>query len=184
MVKQLHHAICWARWMSALVVLMCVLCAGQALADESKGLRLGGHMGFGVPIATLGTVDTTLVGRDHAAVGIIAGVNLGIDEHWALNFEFIAISNFKDASAEQSATTFVFDPGVVYNWGSFWTGLRMAMRVPAPLGGAEFGLIPIIGKAFKISDKVSYYIELDLPTFIHQPQDVTFTTFIQTGFGF
>jgi hypothetical protein len=60
----------------------------------------------------------------------------------------------------------------------------MAMRVPAPLGGAEFGLIPIIGKAFKISDKVSYYIELDLPTFIHQPNEVTFTTFIQTGFGF
>ena len=58
------------------------------------------------------------------------------------------------------------------------------MRVPSPLGGAEFGLIPIIGKAFKINDYVSYYIELDLPLFAHSTGHVTFTTFFQTGFGF
>ena len=46
------------------------------------------------------------------------------------------------------------------------------------------GLIPIIGKAFKINDYVAYYIELDLPVFAHSTGDVTFTTFFQTGFGF
>jgi hypothetical protein len=152
-----------------------------------KVRKLGGHFGLGVPIVTVGTPGTSVIGRDFGVTGIVAGINLGLTPKWSIDFEFIALGDFKPSNVpgrQLSTTVFVLDPGVVYNAGFLFAGIRAAMRVPAPLGGAEFGLIPIIGKAFKINDYVAYYIELDLPVFAHSTGDVTFTTFFQTGFGF
>jgi hypothetical protein len=153
----------------------------------AKPRMLGGHLGLGVPIVTVGTLGTSVIGRDFGVTGITAGINLALTSKWSIDFEFIALGDFKPSNIPgrpASTTVFVLDPGVVYNAGFLFVGIRAAMRVPSPLGGAEFGLIPIIGKAFKINEYVSYYIELDLPTFAHSTGHVTFTTFFQTGFGF
>jgi hypothetical protein len=162
--------------------------SAEAPAKEPAKLRrLGGHLGLGVPIVTVGTLGTTVIGRDFGVTGITAGINVALTSKWSIDFEFIALGDFKPSSVPgpaRSTTLIVLDPGVVYNAGFLFVGIRAAMRVPSPLGGAEFGLIPIIGKAFKINDYVSYYIELDLPTFAHSTGNVTFTTFFQTGFGF
>jgi hypothetical protein len=157
----------------------------EAPAKAPKLRRLGGHLGLGVPIVTVGTLGTTVVGRDFGVTGITAGINIGLTEKWSIDFEFIALGNFKPIPGPVTSTTLiVLDPGVIYNPGFMFVGIRAAMRVPSPLGGAEFGLIPIIGKGFKINDYVAYYIELDFPTFAHSTGNVTFTTFFQTGFGF
>jgi hypothetical protein len=152
----------------------------------AKVRKLGGHLGLGVPIVTVGTLGTSVIGRDFGVTGITAGINLALTEKWSIDFEFIALGNFKPSTipGSPSTTLIVLDPGVVYNAGFLFAGIRAAMRVPSPLGGAEFGLIPIIGKAFRINDYVAYYIELDLPVFAHSTGNVTFTTFFQTGFGF
>jgi len=152
----------------------------------AKARKLGGHLGLGVPIVTVGTPGTSVIGRDFGVTGIVAGINLGLTPKWSIDFEFIALGDFKPSGVpgSPSTTVFVLDPGVVYNAGFLFAGVRAAMRVPSPLGGAEFGLIPIIGKAFKINEYVAYYIELDLPIFAHSTGHVTFTTFFQTGFGF
>jgi hypothetical protein len=153
----------------------------------AKLRRLGGHVGLGVPIVTVGTAGTSVIGRDFGVTGITAGINVALTAKWSIDFEFIALGDFKPSNIPgpaTSTTVFVLDPGVVYNAGFLFAGVRAAMRVPSPLGGAEFGLIPIIGKAFKINDYVSYYIELDLPAFAYSTGHVTFTPFFQTGFGF
>lgn len=153
----------------------------------AKARKLGGHLGLGVPIVTVGTLGTSVIGRDFGVTGITAGINLALTPKWSIDFEFIALGNFKPSGIPGPATSttlIVLDPGVIYNAGFLFVGIRAAMRVPSPLGGAEFGVIPIIGKAFKINEYVAYYIELDLPTFAHSTGHVTFTPFIQTGFGF
>jgi hypothetical protein len=153
----------------------------------AKARMLGAHLGLGVPIVTVGTPGTSVIGRDFGVTGITAGINVGLTPKWSIDFEFIVLGDFKPSDIPgpaRSTTVIVLDPGVVYNAGFLFVGIRGAMRVPSPLGGAEFGLIPIIGKAFKINEYVAYYIELDLPIFAHSTGDVTFTTFFQTGFGF
>lgn len=152
----------------------------------AKTRKLGGHLGLGVPIVTVGTPGTSVIGRDFGVTGIAAGINLALTPKWSIDFEFIALGDFKPSNVPgaPSTTLIVLDPGVIYNAGFLFVGIRAAMRVPSPLGGAEFGLIPIIGKAFEINDYLAYYIELDLPTFAHSTGHVTFTTFFQTGFGF
>src|SRR5690606_13116427 len=128
----------------------------------AKARKLGGHLGLGVPIVTVGTPGTSVIGRDFGVTGIVAGINLGLTPKWSIDFEFIALGDFKPSNipgSPPSTTVFVLDPGVVYNAGFLFAGVRAAMRVPSPLGGAEFGLIPIIGKAFEINEYVAYYIE-------------------------
>jgi hypothetical protein len=162
--------------------------AADGPAEKVHYPKVGGHLGFGVPILTVGTPGTSLIGRDFGSLGLVGGINVALTPEISIDFESIAIGNFKQTSAGNkapaSATTFVFDPGIVYNPGPVFMGIRMAMRVPAPLGGAEFGLIPIIGKGFKVSKHIAYYIELDLPVFFNSPFEATMTTFIQTGIGF
>jgi hypothetical protein len=147
----------------------------------TTGLHLHGHFGLGTLILSTGTPGTGVIGRDFGSLGLVAGINLKIDSEWSIDFEFITIANFYNARGAVNAMTFVLDPGVIYNFGPAWVGLRVAMRTPAPFGGAEFGFIPILGKAFAISSKVSYYVELDLPMFILAPSGFNFNIFLQTG---
>lgn len=158
------------------------LTASPAFADEAKytGPRLGGHLGAAVPIATFAK-RTTVIGRDFGTVGLTPGVTFHLDERWAIDFEFIAFNELKNTPA---ATTFVVDPGVLRKFDGFVTGLRVATQVGAP---TNVGVVPIVVVPVKLSEKLSAFVEADVPLFL---RDVggeltpSATLLLQTGVGF
>jgi len=141
---------------------------------------IGGHLGMAVPIVTIGS-QTTAVGADFVTVGITPGVTVHLDEDWAIDLEFIAFNEIKNTPA---ATTFVVDPGIVRKFEGFSAGLRVATQVGAP---TNVGLVPIVVVPFKVSERVSYFVEGDIPLFLRDDgtkMQPSATFLFQTGVGF
>jgi hypothetical protein len=152
-------------------------------ADEGAPSRkLGGHLGFALPIATIASPENSVIGRDFVNVGITPGITVHLDEHWSVDFEFIAFNQWKNGT---TATTFVVDPGVVYSFGSMAAGLRVATEVGA---ARNIGLVPILVKPFALGNGISYFLELDLPMFLRDngqsEMKPSLTVLFQSGFGF
>jgi hypothetical protein len=122
--------------------------------------RVGGHLGFAVPIVTIAD-PVTVIGEDFVTVGLTPGLTVKLSEKWAVDFEFIALNELKNTPA---ATRYVVDPGVVYNAGPVSAGLRIASVIGAP---TNVGLVPIVVlPVAKIADTVTYYVEGDVPLFL------------------
>jgi len=190
---------------------LCVigLCGGQPRAEEAPPAkaaapefpswpRVGGHFGLALPIVAFDNDGTTVLGRDFAQVGVTPGITIKIAERWAVDFEFIGFGRWDLTTPARSHTVFVVDPGVVYNFGPVAGGLRLATQIGegVPL---NFGLVPIVVVPFKISSKLSYFLELDLPVFVTAKAGVpataltpatsdrvigSLTILLQTGFAF
>ncbi|HEY2744711.1 MAG TPA: hypothetical protein VGL86_08815 [Polyangia bacterium] len=190
---------------------LCVigLCASQPRADETLPAkaaapefpswpRVGGHFGLALPIVAFDNDGTTVIGRDFAQVGITPGITIKIAERWAVDFEFIGFGRWDLTKPARSHTIFVVDPGVVYNFGPVAAGLRLATQIGegVPL---NFGLVPIVVVPFKVTSKLSYFLELDLPVFVTAKAGApataltpatsdrvigSLTILLQTGFAF
>jgi hypothetical protein len=190
---------------------LCVLglCGGQPRAEEAPPAkaaapefpswpRVGGHFGLALPIVAFDNDGTTVLGREFAQVGVTPGITIKIAERWAVDFEFIGFGRWDLTTPARSHTVFVVDPGVVYNFGPVAGGLRLATQIGegVPL---NFGLVPIVVVPFKISSKLSYFLELDLPVFVTATAGVpataltpatsdrvmgSLTILLQTGFAF
>ena len=148
---------------------------------EGTTRRLGGHLGFALPLLTIGSPENTFIGQDFVNVGITPGITVHLNDRWSVDFEFIAFNQWKNGT---SATTFVVDPGVVYSFGPFSAGLRVATEVGAP---RTIGLVPIIVKPFAIGKGLSYFVELDLPMFLRDngsEMKPSLTMLFQSGLGF
>jgi hypothetical protein len=129
---------------------------------------------------TFGT-NTTTIGSDFATVGITPGVTVHLDEHWAIDFEFIAFNELKNTPA---ATTLIVDPGILRKWDGFIAGLRVATQVGAP---SNVGLVPIAVLPIKLSNRVAWFVELDVPLFLRDDgtkMRASATALFQTGVGF
>ena len=193
------------------IAVLCVigLCGGQPRAEEAPPAkaaapefpswpRVGGHFGLALPIVAFDNDGTTVLGRDFAQVGVTPGITIKIAERWAVDFEFIGFGRWDLTTPARSHTVFVVDPGVVYNFGPVAGGLRLATQIGegVPL---NFGLVPIVVVPFKISSKLSYFLELDLPVFVTAKAGVpataltpatsdrvigSLTILLQTGFAF
>jgi hypothetical protein len=151
-----------------------------ATPAPTSGPRLGGHLGMALPLATFGK-ETTLVGRDFTTMGLTPGVTFHLDDEWAIDFEFIAFNETKNTPAP---TTFIVDPGVLRKFDGFVTGLRVATQVGAP---TNIGLVPIVVVPFRITEKLSYFVEADVPLFLRddgKEMRPSATLLFQTGVGF
>ena len=189
-----------------LIVLLVRVSAGAdepppAKAASPEFPRIGGHFGLALPVAAFNNDGTTAIGRDFVQVGVTPGVTIKLTGAWAIDLEFIAFSRWDrnpPGTPDKSHTIFVADPGVVYNFGRFAGGLRLAVQVgqDVPL---NFGIVPIFVVPFKVSSRVSYFLELDLPVFVSASaatpatavaaatQDRvlgSLTILLQTGFAF
>ena len=93
-------------------------------------------------------------------------------------------------------TGLVIDPGVVYNWGAFATGLRLAFQTNA---NTNVGLIPLINMGVADLGGSTWFVEAPFPTFIQSELDETpagappvtthhargeFNIVLHTGIGF
>ena len=67
-------------------------------------------------------------------------------------------------------TGLVIDPGVVYNWGAFATGLRLAFQTNA---NTNVGLIPLINMGVADLGGSTWFVEAAFPTFIQSELDET-----------
>ena len=126
--------------------------------------------------------DSKVIFDDFFDLGLAPGITIPLNRCWSFDFEFVAYDHFK---SRRGPTTFVLDPGVVFDWGPLSTGLRAAVAVAGPTTN-NFGLIPIINKGFPIYERLKWFIELDLPVFFHDAHTnrVTFTPQLQTGVSF
>ncbi|HVJ90608.1 MAG TPA: hypothetical protein VM580_12455 [Labilithrix sp.] len=154
--------------------------ASAESAPSKQFPAIGGHLGFAIPIATVGG-SNTVIGKDFVTAGITPGITVHLDEKWAIDFEFIAFNELKNTPA---TTTFVVDPGVLRKFDGFVAGLRVATQVGAP---TNVGVVPIFVLPLKLSDKLVYFFEADLPLFLrdngNKPEG-TATFLLQSGFGF
>lgn len=193
------------------VVVIALLSATSAVAaaDETPPAkaaapdfpRVGGHFGLALPIVAFDNSGTSAIGRDFVQVGVTPGITVKLSSCWAVDFEFIAFSRWDrnpPGTPDKSHTILVVDPGVVYNFGRFAAGLRLAVQIgqDVPL---NFGIVPIIVLPFKLTPKLSYFLELDLPVFVFgqaatpatavaaatQDRAIgSLTILLQTGFAF
>ncbi|WP_174460586.1 hypothetical protein [Myxococcus sp. CA056] len=162
---------------------------GGSGAAAMMGPRVGGHVAAVIPFLSVTDEDTTVIFGDFFDLGLAPGITLHLNERWALDFEFIAYSRwrFEDGGRPASvSTSIVLDPGVIYDFGQFKGGLRLAMQVGA---GVPFnmGVVPIIIKGFPITEHLKWFVELDLPFFVTgAPGDggFSFSPQIQTGIAF
>jgi hypothetical protein len=185
-----------SRWCS-LLLLLAVIAPSLALAGAPGGEadsapswpRLGGHVGLAIPVVKFETGGTTAIGADFIQLGLAPGITLKLDEHWAIDLESVAYTTWQfadGATPARASTSFVVDPGVIYNCGSVAGGLRVAVQVGEQIP-FNAGLIPLVNVGLFPLGKLKGFIELDLPFFVlGQPGSTTvsFSPQIHTGVSF
>ena len=120
--------------------------------------RVGGHFNLAIPVVTFRPDTTKSIGNEYTKVGLAPGVTYKLDDAWGFDLEFVAYNNFKTGGT----SSLVVDPGVIYNFGAFTGGLRLAVDV---LQNQNWGVIPIVVKTFPLG-LVSLLLELDVPVFV------------------
>jgi hypothetical protein len=166
----------------ASVMMACI--AGVAWAQEpgptppTEPRRVGGHIGVAVPLVMINEDDTDTVG-DNFVIANPIGIGFKLSERLVLDFEMI-VQNPVDPSG---TTGLVIDPGLVYNFGAFAAGLRVASVINQP---ANFGLIPLINKGIAdLGGGTTWFVEAAFPMFVRsEPPDYTLDIVVHTGIGF
>lgn len=123
------------------------------MGKGTDSIKLGGHVGFVVPIVGRGNGVTTNLG-DRFVFGFPVGLTLKTKKNIAIDFEFIPTFN--------TGRDFVLTihPGVIYGFAKKYA---VGVRAAYDAGAGSFGFTPLISRGFKISDKVGWFIEADFP---------------------
>lgn len=139
---------------------------------------VGGHVGVAVPLVFINEDDTETIG-DTFVIANPIGVGFKLSDRLVLDFEII-VQNPVDPSG---TTGLVIDPGLVYNFGAFAAGLRVASAINQP---ANFGVIPLVNKGIvDLGGGATWFIEAAFPMFVRsEPPDFTLDIVLHTGFGF
>lgn len=153
-----------------ILLMLCITAPARAedVPAKPSSPRVGGHFGLAINIANFDNDGATVMGRDYVQIGVTPGITVKLDDHWAIDFEFIGFGRWdlnKSGTADKSHTIFVVDPGVIYNFGRVAAGLRLAVQIGESVP-MNFGIVPIVVVPFTVTKKLSYFLELDLPVFI------------------
>jgi hypothetical protein len=135
--------------------------SSSALAD---GAGVGGHVGLATPLVTV-SKKTTTIGDEFTLLTPI-GVTVKPGGKLAVDFEVVVANPI----SKPGDTGLVVDPGIVYNWGSFATGLRLAFKINSI---TNVGLIPLINVPLADLGGAGWFVEAAFPTFISSELDDT-----------
>jgi len=161
--------------LAAVLVVIASLPAG-AWAES----RVGGHIGVATPLVTVTEDDTTTIDDQFTLVNPI-GVTVKLTDRLAIDFETQVVSKIDP----EGKNGFVVDPGVVYNFGPFAAGLRIAWQIGTAT--SNVGVIPLINRGLFKVGAGTWFVEAAFPTFLYQsgvPSDVEFNVVFHTGIGF
>lgn len=142
---------------------------------------IGGHVGVASPLVTVARTTTT-VGDQFTVLNPI-GLSLKMSESLVIDFEFVIATDVYPAKM----THVIVDPGVVYNWGKFATGLRVAWQIQE---NANFGLIPLLNVPLVDLGGATWFAEAAFPTFLRHTDamadngNLAFNVVLHTGVGF
>jgi hypothetical protein len=144
----------------ALALLPLLLLAAGARSADAGG-NVGGHVGMAVSLVgftgdNTGLFRTSVIGDGTTHLAYPIGITLQKTPRLAIDWEMVISS----PSTTLGATTLTIDPGIVYKWDGFNTGLRLSMNIGAK---ANYGLIPLISKGWMIAPHVKWFLEGDLP---------------------
>jgi hypothetical protein len=174
-------------WSVAATIALCSLPA-PAWADGPK--EVGGHVGVATPLVSISKETKSI--SDQFTLLTPIGVTVKPGGKLAIDFEVVVANPISPVGN----TGLVVDPGVVYNWGGFATGLRLAFQTNT---SANVGLIPLINVGLADFGGSAWFIEAAFPTFIQSVLDDptpgnliptthhaqgTFNVVLHTGIGF
>ncbi len=147
---------------------------------EPEKPRFGGHVGVVVPLVTRGDGNTVTLAEDFI-IGFPFGLTVRTDSPVAFDFEFIPTIN----TPSNQNFRFLVHPGIVYTFGkNYLVGLRGAYEE----GTGNYGFTPIVSRSFKLTAKINYFIEADLPVrWESRPDGSEFTSVqfaLHTGINF
>jgi hypothetical protein len=150
-------------------------------AAAAPAPRIGGHVGVASPLVTVARTTTTI--GDQFTVLNPIGLSLKMSEKLVIDFEFVIATDVHPAKM----THVIVDPGVVYNWGKFATGLRVAWQIQE---NANFGLIPLLNVPLIDLGGATWFVEAAFPTFLRHTDpmadngNLAFNAVLHTGVGF
>lgn len=149
--------------------------SGHATAQiqaTSREPRLGGHVGVATPFVTVSSNTTTIA--DQFTLLHPIGISVKFDKV-TVDFETVVVNPI-----EPSGTVgLVIDPGVVYNFGEFAAGLRLAWQQAE----SNFGLIPLVNKGIMNFGDATWFVEAAFPTF-YSDSTLALNMVLHSGVGF
>jgi len=144
---------------------------------------IGAHVGVATPLVTV-SKSTTTIGDQFTVLNPI-GLGFKLTEQLAIDFEFVIGTPVRPITG---TTSIVVDPGLIYNWGAFATGLRVAWAVSQT---SNIGLIPLLNVPIVHGSAATWFVEAAFPTFLRHVDaanttdgKVAFNAVFHTGVGF
>jgi hypothetical protein len=137
----------------ALIVLAAI--AGPSVVPAAAQNRVGGHMGFVLPLVTRSDGRTTNIGDDFV-IGFPVGVTVRKSDRFAFDLELVpTVQN------DPLNVSLTVHPGVVGGFGNGWgAGVRLAFDVNEP----QWGFTPIFNHGLtSVGSDATLFGELVVP---------------------
>ncbi len=123
------------------------------MGKGTDSIKLGGHVGFVVPIVARGGGVTTNVG-ERFVFGFPVGLTVKTEKNLAVDFEFIPTFN------TGSDFVLTIHPGIIYG---FKKKYAVGVRAAYDAGAGSYGFTPLVSRGFKVNEKVGFFVEADFP---------------------
>jgi hypothetical protein len=158
-------------------------CLAVPVSRAAAQGRIGGHVGFVLPLVTHAGGQTTNLG-DNFTVGFPMGIT--VKGGGRLSFDMELVPSVQNSPRQVSLTV---HPGLVAGVGH---GFAVGMRAAFDVNSSQVGFTPLVNKSWPIESKSNffkaYFVEADLPVRFNRPpggpntNPVTFALHFGVGF--
>ena len=161
-------------WIAALALVATI--AGPAVSPAAAQDRVGGHIGFVLPLVTRADGNTTTISDDFT-IGFPIGITVRPSDKWAFDLELVP--GVQNSPLHTSLTV---HPGIIGNFGNGWgAGMRVAFDVNEP----SWGFTPILNhRLFKVGKDATVFGEFVVPIRFQSVRPNNTTTSVTFGVHF